>query len=85
MSIETQFNQAALRAKNLPSQDNATLLKIYALYKQASGGDVSGPAPGTFDFKGKAKYDAWKALKGLSRQDAMEQYIALIAKLTPDS
>ncbi len=58
-----------------------TLLKIYALYKQASAGDVDGKRPGFTDMVGRAKYDAWDGLKGTSQDDAMQQYIDLIEDL----
>lgn len=81
MSIEDRFEEAAKRSQNLPHQSNENLLKIYALYKQATHGDVSGPKPGAFDFKGKAKYDAWGGQKGKTREAAMEEYITLIDSL----
>ena len=62
--------------------DNSTLLKIYALYKQASSGDVDGKRPGFGDMVGRAKWDAWDAIKGTSKDDAMQQYIDLIESLS---
>jgi acyl-CoA-binding protein len=58
-----------------------TLLKIYALFKQGSSGDVTGERPGFTDMVGRAKYDAWAALKGTSQDDAMQQYVDLIEDL----
>jgi len=82
MSLTEQFNQALADSKNLPERpDNMTLLKIYALYKQGSSGDASGDRPGMTDFVGRAKFDAWAALKGNSQESAMQQYIDLIASL----
>jgi len=81
MSLEAQFQEAAAKSRNLPPQSNESLLNIYALYKQASSGDVSGPKPGGFDFKGKAKYEAWSKLAGTSKEKAMEDYVALINSL----
>jgi diazepam-binding inhibitor (GABA receptor modulator, acyl-CoA-binding protein) len=82
MSLQNQFDQALADSKNLPERpDNMTLLKIYALFKQASAGDVEGDRPGFTDMIGRAKYDAWSALKGISKDDAMQQYIDLIEKL----
>jgi len=79
MSLQSQFDQAVADSKNLPERpDNMTLLKIYALFKQASTGDVDGKRPGFTDMVGRAKYDAWDALKGTSRDDAMQQYVDLI-------
>lgn len=79
MSLQSQFDQAVADSKNLPERpDNMTLLKIYALFKQASAGDVDGKRPGFTDMVGRAKYDAWDTLKGTSKDDAMQQYIDLI-------
>ncbi|MGB5290932.1 MAG: acyl-CoA-binding protein [Lysobacterales bacterium] len=80
--INSRFEQASIAAKSLPERpDNDTMLKLYALYKQGSSGDVSGNKPGMFDFVGVAKYEAWKGLTGLSQEDAMNQYIELVSKL----
>lgn len=80
--LNSQFEDAASRAKDLPSRpDNDTMLKLYALYKQGSAGDVSGEKPGFFDFVGVAKYEAWEGLKGTSQDDAKQQYIDLVDRL----
>ena len=80
--INSRFEQASIAAKSLPQRpDNDTMLKLYALYKQGSSGDVSGNKPGMFDFVGVAKYEAWKGLTGLSQEDAMNQYVELVGKL----
>ena len=82
-TLDQQFQQAVADSKNLPERpDNATLLQIYALYKQASEGDVDGKRPGFTDMVGRAKWDAWNELKGTSSDDAMQQYIDLIASLS---
>lgn len=82
MSLQEQFAQAQLDSKNLSERpDNMTLLKIYALYKQGAGGDATGERPGFTDMIGRAKYDAWAALKGTSQDDAMQQYVDLIEDL----
>ena len=82
MSLQEQFTQAQAESKNLPERpDNMTLLKIYALYKQGSSGDVQGERPGMTDFVNRAKFDAWVALKGTSQDEAMQQYIDLIEEL----
>jgi acyl-CoA-binding protein len=61
--------------------DNDTLLKLYALYKQGSVGDVSGKRPGFTDFKGRAKYDAWAKLKNTPQDQAKQDYIYLVQEL----
>ena len=80
--LKSQFETAVSESKQLPEKpDNMTLLKIYALYKQATSGDVEGKRPGFTDMVGRAKYDAWDGLKGTSSDDAMQQYIDLIESL----
>ena len=78
-----KFEAAVADSKNLSERpDNATLLKIYALYKQASVGDNTDKKPGFSDLVGRAKWDAWNGFKGTSSQDAMQQYIDLIESLS---
>ncbi len=86
MSTENElFQNAAAAAKSLPEKpDNNTLLELYALYKQGSGGDVSGDKPGFFDFVAVAKYEAWEKLLGTSEEDAQSRYIELVRKLGGD-
>jgi diazepam-binding inhibitor (GABA receptor modulating acyl-CoA-binding protein) len=80
--LKAKFEKAVADSKNLPERpDNATLLKIYALYKQATVGDVEGKRPGFTDMVGRAKWDAWNELKGLAKEDAMQQYVELIEEL----
>ncbi|HMM67988.1 MAG TPA: acyl-CoA-binding protein [Dokdonella sp.] len=80
--LQASFEKAAEDIKKLPERpDNDTLLKLYALYKQGADGDASGPKPGFFDFVGTAKYEAWAKLKGTTREEAMQKYIDLVAKL----
>ena len=78
----TAFEKAAAAAKQLPERpDDATMLQLYALFKQGSVGDVQGEKPGFFDFVGAAKYEAWEKLAGTSQEEAREQYVDLIRKL----
>ncbi|HEY3520371.1 MAG TPA: acyl-CoA-binding protein [Rhodanobacteraceae bacterium] len=80
--LSTEFDQAAADVKQLSKRpDNDTLLKLYALYKQGSQGDVCGPKPGFFDFVGTAKYEAWAQLRGMSAEEARQKYIELVRKL----
>ena len=80
--LKSRFDKAVTESKSLPEKpDNMTLLKIYALYKQASSGDVDGKRPGFTDMVGRAKWDAWNGLKGTAGDDAMQQYIDLIEEL----
>ncbi len=81
--LKKQFEAAAANSKNLSERpDNATLLKIYALYKQGSIGDNTDKKPGFGDMVGRAKWDAWNALKGTAQNDAMQQYVDLIESLS---
>jgi len=80
--LKTQFEDAAKAVMNLKQRpDNDVLLKLYALYKQGSEGDVNGPKPGFFDFVGSAKYEAWEKLKGTKTEDAMKKYVALVKSM----
>lgn len=80
--LHAQFETAVARSKTLRERpDNATLLRLYALYKQASDGDVDGRRPGFTDMVGRAKYDAWAALKGTASDDAMHEYVSLVDTL----
>ena len=80
--LKMRFETAAASAKETKKRpDNATLLKLYSFYKQATDGDVSGARPGGFDFVGGAKYDAWAKLKGMSADDAMTSYIKQVERL----
>ncbi len=82
MSLQEQFDQAALDSKNLSERpDNMTMLKIYSLYKQGSAGDVEGKRPGMMDMINRAKFDAWAELKGKSKEEAQQEYIDLINEL----
>ena len=80
--LHTAFEAAVARSKELAERpDNATLLKIYALYKQATQGDNAEKKPSFTDVVGRAKWDAWNKLQGTSAEAAQQQYIDLIAEL----
>lgn len=80
--LRERFETAAMEVQALPSRPgNDTLLRLYALYKQGRHGNVSGRRPGFTDPVGRAKYDAWKRLRGKSQEAAMEEYVALVEKL----
>jgi acyl-CoA-binding protein len=80
--LQKRFEAAVAQSKNLPERpDNNTLLKLYALYKQGSSGDAQGERPGFGDLIGRAKFDAWAALKGTTKDDAMSQYADLVDSL----
>ena len=81
-NLKAAFEKAVAESKQLPEKpDNATLLQIYSLYKQATEGDVQGKRPGFTDMIGRAKYDAWAGQQGKGAEDAMQEYIDLIESL----
>jgi acyl-CoA-binding protein len=80
--IRKRFDAAVSAVKLLSNQPSTSeLLELYALYKQATTGDVSGPRPGAFDVRARAKHDAWAMAKGLPTEEAMARYVALVARL----
>lgn len=80
--LKAEFEEAVANSKKLSERpDNATLLKIYALYKQATVGDNTEKKPGFSDMVGRAKWDAWNGVKGTSSEDAMRQYVDLVNSL----
>jgi diazepam-binding inhibitor (GABA receptor modulator, acyl-CoA-binding protein) len=82
MELLQQFESAVSRSKELTQKPSSEeLLQLYALFKQATAGDVSGERPGGFDFKAIAKYDSWADLKGKTKALAMSEYISLVDKL----
>jgi len=80
-SAKARFDDAVARSKKLPSQPPQVQLELYGLFKQATAGDVSGKRPGALDFRGRAKWDAWKKLEGTSAADAMGRYVAAVERL----
>lgn len=82
-ALTADFEAAVANSKKLAQRpDNATLLKIYGLYKQATVGDVTQQKPGFGDLIGRAKWDAWNGMKGTSSADAQKQYVDLIQSLS---
>jgi diazepam-binding inhibitor (GABA receptor modulator, acyl-CoA-binding protein) len=83
MELKELFEKAAADSKTLPERpSNDSLLQLYSLYKQATEGDVTADPPSNpFDFVAKAKYEAWSGLKGKTKEEAMNEYVALVNKL----
>lgn len=83
MELKEQFEQAAADSKDLSDRpSNDTLLQLYSLFKQSTEGDVNTDPPSNpFDFVAKAKYQAWEALKGKTKEEAMNEYVGLVTKL----
>jgi diazepam-binding inhibitor (GABA receptor modulator, acyl-CoA-binding protein) len=82
MALAEDFNAAVVKSKELTKRpSNEELLDLYALFKQATDGDVNSERPGGFDFKAIAKFDAWSGKKGISKEQAMTDYVALMKKM----
>lgn len=82
--LKTRFDEAVNYIQTAEGDfkpSNEVKLEFYALYKQATEGDVSGKRPGMMDFVGRAKFDAWEKLKGMSSDDAMQKYIDKLESL----
>lgn len=80
--LQKQFEDAVAASKQLSERpDSNTLLKLYALYKQGTGGDAQGERSGMADFIGRAKFDAWAAIAGTAKEEAMRQYVDLVDSL----
>lgn len=78
--LETRFRDAVEQVRNAPSDgpykpSNEDKLRMYALYRQATDGDVQGKRPGMLNVIERAKFDAWAAMKGTPREEAMQRYI----------
>jgi len=81
-TLQSEFDQAVARSKTLQQRpDNASLLQLYALFKQATEGDVAGARPGAMDFVALAKWKAREELRGIGAAEAMRRYVALVADL----
>ena len=84
MGKDSRFEAAAAHVKHLPSTPaNGDLLRLYALYKQATKGDCTGDRPGAFSVTARAKWDAWHDIAGTAKGEAQEQYVAIVRELDP--
>ena len=80
--LVARFEAAKQQATELPKRpDNKTLLRLYALYKQATVGNAPDSRPDPSDFVERAKYDAWSKLRGTSVEKAMQDYVDLVKTL----
>ncbi len=80
--LQEQFEKAVQNSKNIPGKpSNDDLLFLYSHYKQAKEGNCAGKRPGIMDLVGRTKYDAWKKLEGISKEEAMKKYIDKVNKL----
>jgi len=78
--LPQRFADAQAKIKPITGLGNDTMLELYALFKQATSGDVNGSRPGMMDLRGRAKYDAWAKRKGMTKDAAMSAYIELVGK-----
>ena len=86
MELQQKFDAAVAQSKDLAKRPgNEELLQLYALFKQATEGDVTEDVPGGFDFKAIIKYNAWKELQGKSKEQAMQEYVTLVENLKKQS
>lgn len=82
MGLQEDFEKAAEDVKNLKETPaDGDLLELYALYKQATVGDINTERPGLLDFKGKAKWDAWNHKKGTDSEKAKQDYVNKVQEL----
>lgn len=80
--VDTAFATALADVEQLAERPgNDDLLKLYALYKQATVGDVDGKRPGMMDFVKRAKYDAWAMLEGTPQDEAKQTYVDTVEGL----
>ncbi len=83
MALDQQFQEAADAMSNKVNKtlSDDELKEVYALYKQATVGDVNIDRPGMLDFKGKAKWDSWNSKKGMDKEKAKQEYIDFVNKM----
>ncbi|MDR3416009.1 MAG: acyl-CoA-binding protein [Nevskia sp.] len=84
--LRLRFEQTVEKVRSAPADgpfkpSNELKLRMYALFRQATDGDVQGKRPGMLDLVARFKYDAWATLKGTSRDEAMKRYIEEVDKL----
>jgi diazepam-binding inhibitor (GABA receptor modulator, acyl-CoA-binding protein) len=82
MALQEDFQKASQDVQSLKKKpSDGELLELYSLFKQAKDGDANGSRPGIFDIVGRKKFDSWAAKKGMSKDDAMQKYIAFVQQL----
>eukprot|EP01017_Pseudomicrothorax_dubius_P024795 TRINITY_DN2635_c0_g1_i2.p1 TRINITY_DN2635_c0_g1~~TRINITY_DN2635_c0_g1_i2.p1 ORF type:complete len:104 (-),score=28.43 TRINITY_DN2635_c0_g1_i2:182-493(-) len=87
-NVKKDFEKALEYIKNSSStgleMTNKHKLLFYALFKQATDGQCTGPSPSRLKVVEKAKYDAWKGLGSISKEEAMKRYIAELTLIQPN-
>eukprot|EP00056_Hartaetosiga_gracilis_P020661 m.20810 g.20810 ORF g.20810 m.20810 type:complete len:103 (+) comp8628_c0_seq1:114-422(+) len=81
--LESRFKKAAWIIRHGPpvgDASNESKLSFYKYFKQATEGDNTGSKPWAIQLEASAKWNAWESLKGMSKEDAMKNYIGLLDK-----
>ncbi len=83
--VDNDFSRACQKVEELYTRlNNSTIRQIYAYYKQATEGDVSGKRPGVLKLRDRIKFDSWSSISGMSKGDAKIAYIKLVNNLKFD-
>ena len=83
-TIDIKFNECVSLINGLTTTQNLTndiLLALYKYFKQATIGDCNQAKPYFFNYKAAAKWEAWKSISGLDKQEAKNRYIELVESL----
>ncbi|KJH47102.1 acyl CoA binding protein [Dictyocaulus viviparus] len=86
MSLDERFDAAVTIIQKLPKEgplttSNEQKLQFYSLYKQATIGNVNTSRPGILSIVERRKWDAWKAVEGMSGEEAKERYIKVLLEM----
>ena len=76
--LEQKFEEMLIAVRDATinfKPDNSQKLKLYAFYKQAKEGDNISKKPSAIKMVERAKWIAWDAIKGISKEDAMRGYL----------
>uniref|UniRef100_A0A8C6XCE4 Acyl-CoA binding domain containing 4 n=1 Tax=Naja naja TaxID=35670 RepID=A0A8C6XCE4_NAJNA len=84
-NCQTQFEAAVQVIQGLPRNgfyrpSYEEMLRFYGYYKQATMGQCQIPRPGFWDPIGRYKWDAWKSLGKMTKEEAMAAYIMEMKK-----
>ena len=80
--MEETFKMSIDLIKTLSEKcNNDELISVYKYYKQAKFGDINIKKPFIFNLKENTKWEAWNSVKGLSKEEAMNEYINLSINL----
>lgn len=79
--IEKKFKKYSEKVKECENVDNENKLFLYSHYKQSLFGDNNTEKPSIFDRVGIEKWKAWSNLKGMSKGEAMKNYIKKVKEI----